>query len=152
MEKLAATLNVQTIEIKVLFSMFSSIVLVLFFHKLPLRKDSPNFKKDKLVRGLYTGILGLFFIWFIYSTTEMLLIILFGFLFYYLSTFSKGLKSYFLINGMSFSVLFLCHLHRYIYYWDNPNYYGMGFIMMVLVPRIMYFNQFIYQRHLLKTK
>lgn len=51
-----------------------------------------------------------------------------------------------------FLVLFLAHLHRFIYYGDNPNYYGFGFILMILIPRVMYFNQFKYQQAHLKRK
>ena len=120
--------------------MFISIPLVLIFHRLPLRKGTEHYRKDRSVRGFYTSLWGLFFLWLIYSITEVCAIILLGAFFYYLSKFSTTMKRYFIINGIIFSVLFLAHLHRYIFMWDNPDFYGLGFILMVLIPRIMYFN------------
>lgn len=146
MEALAKFLNVQTIEVTILFSMLFSIPLVLGLHKLPLRKDTEHAKRDRMVRGIYTSFWGLFFLWLIYSVKEVLLIVFLGALFFYLSKFSTTLKRYFFINIVVFSILFFAHFYRFLFYWDNPNYYGMGFILMILIPRIMYYNQFVYQQ------
>ena len=144
MEKIAVILNIQPIEVTILFSMFFSIPLTLVFHKLPLRKDTEHFRKDRMIRGFYTSFWGLFFIWLIYSLLEVTAIVMIGAVFYYLSKFSTTMKRYFFINALIFSVLFFAHLHRFIYHSYNPDYYGLGFILMILIPRIMHFNQFRY--------
>lgn len=146
MEKIAVILNVQRVEVTVLFSMFLTIPLIYFFQQLPLRKGTEHYQQDKVKKQVFSGLLGLFFIWLIYSYVEVIGVLVFGLLFFYISKYSTTLQRYFVTNCLIFLILFFAHLHRYIFHGENPNYYGFGFILMILVPRVMYFNLFTFQQ------
>lgn len=125
--------------------MITSIPITLIYHKLPVRKGTEYFQMDVLKRQIYGAIIGLCYMWLIYSINEVILLMVMGLFFYILSSQTYNLFRYFALNVFVMMTLLIAHLHRYIYHGDNPEYYGFGYIMMMLVPRVMYFNTFVYE-------
>lgn len=85
MEAIAHALNLQQAEFAILISMFISIPVTIYFHKLPLRKDTEFYHRDLLIRELYGAAIGLIYMWLIYSIKEVILLLIMGIIFYYMS-------------------------------------------------------------------
>lgn len=130
-------------ETRVLLTLVCHIIASVFYKMLPVDKNGSNYENQIKVRELFGCVVGLISYFYLFPVSEMSIILVSNFVFYYLTRYCKDPKTTMTINFVNFSLLCGAHIHRTVFFYED-NIYNFNILLMMLVPKQIYFNWHIY--------
>lgn len=143
-ETISNLTNIPYDESRVLVVLICHIMASFAYRLLPILKDSQNFESQVKMRELFGMIVGMISYFYLFPVSEMSIILVSNLVFYYLSKYCTDPKITMTINFVNFLTLCVAHIHRTVFFYED-NIYNFNILLMMLVPKQIYFNWHIYK-------
>ena len=149
-DKISTITGISIGEIHILFCLIGQMVASALYYLLPIDSKSNNYNRQKKLREFYGLSIGLLSCLYLFPLHELLIIFASNVIFYNLSKLCKTPQTTLSLSFVIFSILCMANIHRAVFFYEE-NLSNFSLLLMILVPKQIYFNWHIYGIHARKN-